>query len=160
MKKITLPSGTTISLSDEDEQALKDQFNPPVPPTEKTFEDYHKELFEGKESYYVNGRNIIGVLSGTSSIKENHNAIATEEEAKKIQVIIKMMAIANVENGEVNWKPKNGEKRFYPYYYQENKKLKVSPLHNSLEVLPQFKTREGAEECNRVLGDEMKVLLE
>ena len=90
----------------------------------------------------------------------------TEEEAKqrlkeqRLLFKIKKWAEIHNEGWEPDWEEDEG-KKWYVYYNHVEESLKVTWGYNSTNFikLPYFKTREIAQECIDIFGDEIKEVL-
>ena len=142
-------------------------------------EKEEKKLFEvelpedGEKLYFI--RDLYGTVSSKifnintmSDIKRFENGLyfETEEEAeqhlKEQRLLFKIKKWAEIHNE--GWKPDWSDysnKKYLIYYDVEDGLLRISAgsISNTLSSLPILKTREIAQECIDIFGDEIKEVL-
>nr|DAY02263.1 MAG TPA: hypothetical protein [Caudoviricetes sp.] len=148
-------------------EQLRDEFISKLEDDKKEFEVELPE--DGEKLYFI--RDLYGTVSSKifnintmSDIKRFENGLyfETEEEAKqrlkeqRLLFKIKKWAEIHNEGWEPDWS--DDEKKWYVYYNHVEERLNVTWGYNSTNFakLPYFKTREIAQECIDLFGDEIK----
>lgn len=155
-----------IKEYDEKAKALRDEFISKLEDDKKEFEvevpedvDFH---------YYVGGLGEIRLVGESLNYYEFEKAyqrglaFETYEEAeeylKKRMLLFKLHQWAKIKNGfwVPDWSDYNN-KKFLIYYDVEDGVLRISAgsIINTLSTLPTLKTREIAQECIDLFGDEI-----
>lgn len=156
---------------DEKAKVLRDEFIAKLEDDKKEFEVELPE--DGEKLYFI--RDLYGTVSSKifnintmSDIKRFENGLyfETEEEAeqylKERKLLFKLHQWAKEKND--GWEPdwsNGGEIKYYIFYSNSDMYLKISSAF-SLErfiKLPYFKTKEIAQACIDLFGDEIKEVL-
>lgn len=156
---------------DEKAKALRDEFISKLEDDKKKFEltyPKHEETL-----YYISNASA-SISDGYFFDNDNHSKNAfehglyfkTKEEAeqhlKERKLLFKIKKWAKMKNGD--WAPDwsdYSENKFTIYHDGEDGILRIGAgsICNNITVLPVFKTREIAQECIEVFGEEIKEVL-
>lgn len=160
-----------IKEYDEKAKALRDEFISKLEDDKKEFEAELPE--DGEKLYFI--RDLYGTVSSKifnintmSDIKRFENGLyfETEEEAeqhlKEQRLLFKIKKWAEIHNE--GWKPDWSDysnNKYLIYYDGEDEVLRLNAgtVSNTISTLPFFKTREIAQACIDLFGDEIKEVL-
>lgn len=160
-----------IKEYDEKAKALRDEFISKLEDDKKVFELTYPE--HGKVVYLV-GNEVTSVLYNASDkvdigLFEHGLFFKTREEAeqhlKERKLLFKIHQWAKLKNDgwEVNWKDFNQDKVYITCFrnlMNQNKLVsEISCATNRFSKLPYFKSKEIAQECINLFGDEIKEVL-
>lgn len=122
-----------------------------------TYDDIAKELFHGKEIFYINQ---LGEISTATSVKGEEcfkylNNCTSKKQAEKLLAINKLMNVAKYLND--GWKPdwnNNNEYKYYLFVYNNNNTIGYSTCASSSFDVIYFKTKELAMQAVKILGED------
>ena len=117
-----------------------------------TYEKIAEKLFQYEKHYYIDGD---GGIMGTSIGWSCPNTAPTKHQLERLLALNKLMNVAHYLNN--GWEPdwnNNEQEKFYIYYSNVNKTIKIeyNSVCNSGEVY--FKSIELAEQAIEILGEE------
>lgn len=159
-----------IKEFDERQKALRDEFIAKLEDDKKEFELIYPE--DDTKLYYFNSDYEIDYLyfyEDNQYIVERYKKGAcfeTKEEAeqhlkeRKLLFKLKQWAKRKNEGWEPDWKDVFQEKYYIIYdYYRKRLYFSFNNSTGTINKLPYFKTREIAQECIELFGDEIKEVL-
>ena len=144
--KIQVPEGYEIDRENSTFECIK------FKPKSLTYEEIARELFDGKNAYYIGA--LGHVVSG--NIHDNHcensNVCATRPQGEKLMALNKLINIATYLNGD--WVPNFNDSSQAKFFitWQFNK-TKVGTNYTSNIGTPCFKTKELADQAIEILGE-------
>lgn len=160
-----------IKEYDEKAKALRDEFISMLKGDEKEFKLTYPE--DRSTVFYIGGFNEVKI--GETSFWANNNFdegmfehglyFKTKEEAeqylKECKLLFKLHQWAKFKNN--GWVPdwEDTEYKYYIYYNRDEEEFRIgwSTITDVFKKLPYFKTREIAQECIDLFGDEIKEVL-
>lgn len=148
--KINIPEGYEIDQEKSTFECIK------FKPKNLTYKDICKSLFKGKGVYFIHSRGEIKKQS-SEHVAENviydPNNCTSENQAKKLLAINKLMNVAKYLNGD--WKPdlsSRSEQKFY--IILEKGDIFTSQTCTVVSGNVYFKSKELAEQAIEILGED------
>lgn len=150
---------------DEKAKALRDEFISKLEDDKKEFELSYPE--EKENLFYISnvGANInfttFSNNEGDRTVFEHGLYFKTKEEAeqhlKECKLLFKLQQWTKLKND--GWEPdwEDTEYKYYIYYNHDEEELRIgwSTITDNFKKLPYFKSREIAQECIDLFGDEI-----
>ena len=118
--------------------------------------DLVKILKDLRDTYTIDRYNQIVLVGHQTthipdySKKSNQFVVASRDRIQQLRNIAKLMCIADVLNGEIDWRPEYGETA---YYIDDNKDIIIGDTEKIMNGYP-FKTMELAQEAINILEND------
>ena len=153
MPKITLENGIKVEVTQKEYDKLASK-------VKKDMDYYYENLYSSNGLLYMGSNGEAYDIDEGDELWSNHyNLYSCSERLNQVLLMARLMAIADIENDELNWRP---SKQDYPVYYISTAGKRILyPCRGALRQtsLPvPFKSAIGANNAQKLLGKEIKEL--
>lgn len=145
--RIQIPEGYVIDEENSTFECIK------FKPKKLTYDDVAKELFAGKNIYYISNNGSIISHTVSSIVYADPNNCVTKTQAEKLLAINKLMTVAAYLNGK-DWESLKDSNAKYFFYVDANGKLDTSVSYSVNYGGILFKSKEYIAKALEILGEE------